>query len=229
MAADPAFLAPATVPDALRALRADDALAVGGGTSVGLLLGQSLIEPGSLVWLGKIPALRGITVTDGQLTAGAAVTLRELSGHPAVRSSLTALATAAGTVGNPRIRAVATVGGSLAHADPRQDLAPTLVALSAVVEITGPDGTRTVPVAGLATGPLETVLRPGELITAVRVPLVPWLRSVYLRCTLAAPPTTRPSPPRRPPAGTLAGRWPRSPSRSAPSVRRCSRCRRPRN
>jgi carbon-monoxide dehydrogenase medium subunit len=208
MAADPAFLAPATVRDALRALRADDALAVGGGTSVGLLLGQSLIEPGTLVWLGKIPALRGITVADGQLTAGAAVTLRELSRHPAVRSSLTALAAAAGIVGNPRIRAVATVGGALAHADPRQDLPPTLVALGATVEITGPDGTRTVPVAGLATGPLETVLRPGELITAVRVPLVPGLRSVYLRFTPDSaadyPSVAAAATATRDPGGTLA-------------------------
>lgn len=183
MAADLAFVAPATVQDALSALRADDALAVGGGTSVGLLLAQSLIEPGVLVWLGKIPALRGITVDGGHLNVGAAVTLRELNRHPVVRSSLTALADAAGIVGNPRIRAVATMGGALAHADPRQDVPPALAALGAAVEITGPEGTRTVPAAGLATGPMDTVLRPGELITTIRIPLVPALRSVYMRFT----------------------------------------------
>jgi aerobic carbon-monoxide dehydrogenase medium subunit len=183
MAAEPMFVTPTTVQEALSAMRADSALAVGGGTSVGLLLGQSLIEPGVLVWLGRIPALRGITVDRGQLSVGAAVTLRELSRHPAVRSSLTALAGAAGIVGNPRIRAVATVGGAVAHADPRQDLPPVLVALEAVVEITGPGGTRTVAAADLATGPMQTVLLPGELITTVRIPIVPALRSVYLRFT----------------------------------------------
>ncbi len=183
MVADGKFVAPATVAEALSALRADDALALGGGTSVGLLLGQSLIEPGVLVWLGRIPALRGITLDDANLRVGAAVTLRELSRHPAARSSLTALAEAAGMVGNPRVRAVATVGGALAHADPRQDLPPALVALGAIVEIAGPEGNRTVPAASLAIGMMETVLRPGEMITAVRIPIVPGMRSVYLRFT----------------------------------------------
>lgn len=208
MAAEPTFVAPATVPEALRALRADGALAVGGGTSVGLLVGQALIEPGVLVWLGRIPALRGITADGGHLRAGAAVTLRELSRHPAVRSSLTALASAAGIVGNPRIRAVATVGGALAHADPRQDLPPALVALGAVVEITGPAGTRTVPAAEMATGPMETVLLPGELITSVRIPLVPALRSVYLRFTPGSaadyPTVAAAAAASRDPDGTLA-------------------------
>ena len=183
MTAGPEFIAPATVADAISALRTEGALAVGGGTSVGLLLGQSLIEPDVLVWLGKIPQLRGITVTDKELVIGATVTLRELSRHPAVRSSLTALADAAGVVGNPRIRAVATLGGALAHADPRQDVPPALAALGAQVDIAGPEGTRTVPSAGLVTGPLETLLGPGELITAIRVPCEPGLRSVYLRFT----------------------------------------------
>ncbi len=183
MAADTRFVAPTTVVEALGALRADGALAVGGGTAVGLLLGHSLIDPRVLVWLGRIPALRRITADGAGLRIGAAVTLRELSRHPAVRSALAALATSAALAGNPRIRSVATVGGALAHADPRQDLPPALLALGAVVEITGQDRSRTVPVDGLATGVMETVLQPGELITAVRIPVLPGLRSVYLRFT----------------------------------------------
>jgi len=181
--ADTTFIAPATVAEALSALRAEDALVLGGGTSVGLLLGQSLIEPGVLVWLGRIPALREITLEGTTLRVGAAVTLRELSRHPTVRSSLTALADAARLVGNPRVRAVATVGGALAHADPRQDLPPALVTLGATAEIDGPEGNRTVPAAQIAVGMMETVLRPGEMITAVRIPIVPGTRSVYLRFT----------------------------------------------
>jgi carbon-monoxide dehydrogenase medium subunit len=183
MAADPGFVVPASLEEALKALRDDDALAVAGGTSVGLLLGQSLIEPGVLVWLNRIPALREISEHDACLDVGATVTLRELSRHPVVRSSLPALADAAGMVGNPRVRAVATVGGALAHADPRQDLPPTLVAFGATVRIVGPEGARTVPAAELAVGLMDTVLHPGELITSVRIPLVPGMRSVYLRYT----------------------------------------------
>lgn len=183
MAANPRFVVPATVPEALGALQATGALAVAGGTSVGLLLGQSLIEPSVLVWLNRIPALREISLDGVCLNVGAAVTLRELSRHPAVRSSLSALADAAGMIGNPRVRAVATVGGALVHADPRQDLPPALVALGATVRIAGPEGARTVPVADLAIGLMETVLEPGELIITVRIPLVPGMRSIYLRFT----------------------------------------------
>lgn len=183
MAADPGFFVPASVEEALGALRDEDALALAGGTSVGLLLGQSLIEPSLLVWLNRIPGLRDISHDDAGITLGATVTLRELSRHPVIRSSLPALADAAGLVGNPRVRAVATVGGALAHADPGQDLPPALVALGATVRIAGPEGTRLVPAAGLAVGLMETVLDPGELITSVRIPLVPGMRSVYLRFT----------------------------------------------
>lgn len=183
MTADPGFVSPATVPEALRALRTDGAVAVAGGTSIGLLLGQSLIEPSLLVWLGRIPGLHELMPGGESLRVGAAVTLRELSRHPTVRSALPALARAAGTVGNARVRSVATVGGALGHADPRQDLPPALAALGATAEITSLEGVRTVPVAQLATGLMETVVAADELITAVRIPLVPRQRSVYLRFT----------------------------------------------
>jgi carbon-monoxide dehydrogenase medium subunit len=183
VAADPEFFVPASVEEALGALRDEDALAVAGGTSVGLLLGQSLIEPSVLVWLNRIPGLRDISQDDACITVGATVTLRELNRHPVIRSSLPALADAAGLVGNPRVRAVATVGGALAHADPSQDLPPALLALGAMVRIAGPKGTRMVPAAELATGLMETVLDPDELITSVRIPLIPGTRSVYLRFT----------------------------------------------
>jgi CO/xanthine dehydrogenase FAD-binding subunit len=92
---EPAFVAPATVPEALAALRTEGAMAVAGGTSIGLLLGQSLIEPSVLVWLGQIPGLRELSFDGATLRVGTAVTLRELSRHPDVRSSLQALAEAA--------------------------------------------------------------------------------------------------------------------------------------
>ncbi|MGH9114550.1 MAG: FAD binding domain-containing protein [Acidimicrobiales bacterium] len=177
------FAAPETVDEAVERLRDDAALALSGGTSLGLLLGQGLVEPSALVWLGRIRALRQVTDAGDHLRIGATVTLRELARHPVVRSSLPALASAAGHVGNPRIRAVATVGGALAHADPRQDLPPALVALQATVVTRGPEGSRTFQVGELATGWMDNVLDVGEVITEVRVPLVPGTRSVYLRYT----------------------------------------------
>ncbi len=179
-------MAPAGVPDALEALGAESSVVLAGGTSIGLLLGQALIEPSTLVWLGRIPSLREVAVEDDRIRIGATVTVRELARHPVVRSRLPAVATAAGSVGNPRIRAVATVGGALGHADPRQDLPPALAASGATVEIAGPGGTRRVDVARLATGLMETVVAPDELITGVDIPLPEAARGVYLRFTPAS-------------------------------------------
>lgn len=184
-AGEPGFAAPATVDEALAELAgAAEPIAVGGGTSVAILLKANLIAPDRIVWLGRVAELRGLAVQpDGALVIGATVTLRELAAAELVRQHAPALAYAAGVVGNPRVRAVATLGGALVHGDPRQDVPPVLLALEARVRIAGPSGPREVPVAGFHTGVLETALADGELVTAVVIPAAPGRRSVYARFT----------------------------------------------
>ena len=184
-AADLEFSVPATLAEALAEMAGDeDVIALGGGTSVGLLLKNELIEPRKIVWLGRIPELRSLTVgPGGELVLGATVTLREIAASPLVRNGYPALAHAAGQVGNPRVRAVATLGGALAHSDARQDVPPVLCALEARVRIAGPSGRREVPSAGFHTGFMETVLAPGELITGVVIPTLPGRRAAYARFT----------------------------------------------
>jgi aerobic carbon-monoxide dehydrogenase medium subunit len=184
-AADLSFRSPATLAGALAELAGDeDAIALGGGTSVALLLKHGLIEPRRIVWLGRVRGLGEIQAgPDGDLAIGATVTLRDLAVSAGVQQQAPALASAAGQVGNPRVRAVATVGGALAHADPRQDLPPVLLALAATARIAGPAGEREVPLARFYTGFMETVLAPGELVTRVIVPPGPGRRSAYLRFT----------------------------------------------
>jgi carbon-monoxide dehydrogenase medium subunit len=177
------FSVPSTVEQAVEALGAPEAVAVSGGTSIGLLIGQGLITPESLVWLGRIPELTRVFEDGDRLVVGAGVTLRTLAGHAAVVARLPAVAAAAAAVGNTRIRAVATVGGTLAHADPRQDLPPALMAHGADVEVAGSHGRRRLPVKQLATGFMSTVLEPDEVITGVSVPLVTGQQSRYNRYT----------------------------------------------
>lgn len=185
LAGDLDFSAPATLSEALAELAAgEDAVAMGGGTSVGLLLKNNLIEPGKIVWLAKIPELREIVAgPGGDLVIGATVTLREIAGSGVIRRAFPALAYAAGQVGNPRVRAVATLGGALAHSDARQDVPPILYALDARVRIAGPGGDREIPAAGFHTGFMETVLDQGELVTHVVIPAVAGRRSAYARYT----------------------------------------------
>jgi carbon-monoxide dehydrogenase medium subunit len=183
--ADLAFCAPHRLDDALAELSAgDDAVALGGGTAIGLLLKNDLIEPRRIVWLGRIPGLRRLEAGPGaDVSIGATVTLREIARSGAILERFPALAYAAGRVGNPRVRAVATLGGALAHSDPRQDVPPILQALQARVRIAGPAGTREVPVAGFHTGFMETILAADELLTDVLIPAIPGRRAAYARFT----------------------------------------------
>jgi aerobic carbon-monoxide dehydrogenase medium subunit len=184
-AAELSFSAPVTVAGAVAELsEPGDVLAMSGGTSVALLLKHGLAQPRKIVWLGRIPGLRHLEAgADGGLSIGALTTLRELAASSAVRGSAPALAGAAGRAGNPRVRSVATLGGALAHGDPRQDVPPVLLALEATVRIAGPSGEREMPVAHFHTGFMETALAPGEIVTGVALPAVPGRRARYARFT----------------------------------------------
>ena len=152
---DLAFCVPSTVEETIGELAEDeDVILMGGGTSVGLLLKNDLIAPRKIVWLTKIPALRRLSASpEGSVVVGATVTLRELAGSEVIRARYPALAYAASRVGNPRVRAVATVGGALTHSDARQDVPPVLYALGATVQVQGPGGDRDLPGAAGAQCP----------------------------------------------------------------------------
>lgn len=167
------YLQPASVDEAVDLLQryGDDAHLVAGGTSVVLMLRQQLLQPAVLVGLRGIPELRGIRVEgDGSLVIGATSTIRSLERAPAVTRYAPALAEALGEVATVRIRNQATIGGSLAHADPAQDPPPILIALDAVARVTGPGGEREIRLDELFVDLFETSLEPGEVITSVVLP-----------------------------------------------------------
>jgi carbon-monoxide dehydrogenase medium subunit len=75
------------------------------------------------------------------------------------------------TVANLRVRAAGTLGGNLCFAEPHSDPATLLVALGAEVELASRSGTRRLPVQDFVMGPLQTALAPGEIMTAIRIPV----------------------------------------------------------
>ena len=101
------------------------------------------------------------------------MTHRDAEVSPLLRERLPVLAETFRRVGTIRIRHMGTVGGALAHADPNQDPPVTLLALGARVEIRRSGGQRELPLAELFRGYYETSLEPGEVVTAVTVPLLP--------------------------------------------------------
>ena len=168
---------------ALMADLGEDAELLGGGTSLMTMAKLGLVEPAQVIALGEVDELRGLQATpDGGLRLGATTTIREVEMSPLVRSRAPGLAQAAGHVATVRIRNQATVGGTLVHADPNQDLPPMLMVHDAVARITGPAGERAVPVADLFLDFFETVVEPDEILHSVVVPPpAEGLRTGYLK------------------------------------------------
>jgi carbon-monoxide dehydrogenase medium subunit len=178
------LLQPRSLPEAVAMLAryGDDARALGGGTTLVILMKQRALYYPYLVDLQTIPGLAEIKVESDGVRIGALVTHRRLECSPVIRASFPALADAFGQIGNVRIRQTASVGGNLAHADYRLDPPPALLVLGAEVSLFGAHGARTVPLSQFFRGLYETVLEPTELLIDIKVPFVPEnSRAVYLR------------------------------------------------
>ncbi len=178
------FHAPTSLDEALSLLdeHGEDARPIAGGTAMVNLLKQNLVYADHLVGLGKVPGLRGITRSNGDLRIGALTRHREVERSADVADAAPLLQEAYSRVATVRIRNMATVGGGLTHADPAQDPPPALMALGARVVLASLTGTRELPVEDLFVDYYETALEPGELLTEVIVPAQsPDAKGVYLK------------------------------------------------
>jgi len=178
------LLQPRSLPEAVEMLarHGDDARALGGGTTLIILMKQRALYYPYLVDLQTIPGLGEINVESDGVRIGALVTHRRIECSSVIRASFPALANAFEQIGNVRIRQTASVGGNLAHADYRLDPPPVLLVLGAEVSLFGAKGTRTVPLSQFFTGLYETALEPAELLVDIKVPFMPEnSRAIYLR------------------------------------------------
>jgi hypothetical protein len=139
-----------------------------GGHSLLLQANRGGIASSLLVDLKNIHALSGVELEpDGTLKIGAMSTIRTIATDELVRAQYPALAEAALLIGDAQLRNRATLGGSLALADPEADLPALILALEARIVIKGLQNPRTMPAAEFFTGSRQTVLKPGEVITSV--------------------------------------------------------------
>jgi CO/xanthine dehydrogenase FAD-binding subunit len=168
---------PTTLAEALAALSEQpDALVLAGGTDLLVEINEGhrrLADDVMVLSVNRVPDLRSWTLdrAAGTLRLGAAVTYTELAAEP-LAGVLPALAQAARTVGSPQIRNAATIGGNVVTCSPAGDGLPVLSALDATVELSGGDGVRELAIDAFMVGVKQTALRPGELLTAVTVPLL---------------------------------------------------------
>jgi carbon-monoxide dehydrogenase medium subunit len=159
------------------------AFPLAGGTDLLVQLRTGLREAKVIVDLKRIPELQTISCDrDAGLSIGAAVSCARLCEHIGVRGIYPGLVDAASIIGGTAIRGRATLGGNLCNAAPSADTIPALMVLGATCHVEGPSGCRKVPVESFCTGPGQTVLAEGEILTAIDIP-APVTRSggCYLR------------------------------------------------
>lgn len=165
---------PESLDEALTLLgELEDARPLAGGHSLLPMMKLRLAAPAALVDLGRIPELAGVRRDGEELRIGAMTVYADVAASDEVREGCPALAETIRVIGDRQVRNRGTVGGSVAHADPAADLPTTLVALDADLEVRGPDGGRSIPAREFFLGTFTTALEPGELVTALRVPVTP--------------------------------------------------------
>ncbi len=159
---------PSTIEEALAALAAsDDARALAGGQSLLPSMKLGLAAPADLVDLSGIEGLREISATKSLVKIGAMATHAQVAAADAVQRTIPALARLADGIGDPAIREVGTIGGSLANNDPAACYPAAALALGATIHT----DRREIAADAFFTGLYETALEPGELITAVSFPI----------------------------------------------------------
>jgi CO/xanthine dehydrogenase FAD-binding subunit len=172
------YAAPRSLGEALELLHEGDVTIVAGGTD---LMPQShggkTRFGATLMNIRRIPELAGIALDGATVRIGALTTISALLVSPLVRERLPILAEAADHFASEQVRNGATVGGNVCNASPAGDTLVPLAVLDATVELASkPNGaivTRALPLLEFLAGPGRTRREPGELLTAVCVPLPP--------------------------------------------------------
>ena len=165
------YVAPRTLEDALRLVErhGDEAKILAGGHSLLPLMKLRLAQPRYVIDIGRLRNMNYIREENGQIAIGALTTHAEIESSALLRAKCPLLSETAASIGDVQVRNRGTLGGSLAHADPAADYPAAVLALNAEIIAASTGGTRTIPVSEYFLDMLTTALRPGEILSQVRV------------------------------------------------------------
>ena len=170
-----AYHRPASVSEAVGLLAdfGDEALALAGGHSLIPMMKLRLASPAHLVDLGGIPDLKGVRADGSDIVIGAMTTQHELIGSNLLGAKLPILRETSLLIADPQVRYVGTLGGNVANGDPGNDMPAVMVCLGASYHVAGKAGERRIPAREFYQGAYVTALEPGEILTAIRIPVPP--------------------------------------------------------
>lgn len=151
----------------------DEAKLLAGGHSLIPLLKLRFAQPKHLIDIRHIPGLHGVREAGGAIIIGATTTHWIVESSELLQQKLPILAEAASQIGDPQVRNMGTIGGSVAHADPAADLPAVMLAVNAEMTAVGPKGSRTIKAEDFFVDLLTSALAPNEVLTQIRIPLPP--------------------------------------------------------
>jgi aerobic carbon-monoxide dehydrogenase medium subunit len=159
------------VDEAIQALSDQpEAKLLAGGHSLLPLMKLRLATPPLLVDISRIADLKYVKEDDDRVAIGALTRHHDVANSEVLQEVCPIVAYAAGEIGDPQVRHVGTIGGSVAHADPASDTPTVLVALGAEMVVQGPGGVRNVAAVDFFKGLFEPDLATNEVLTEIRVP-----------------------------------------------------------
>ncbi|MGH9775009.1 MAG: FAD binding domain-containing protein [Candidatus Acidiferrales bacterium] len=167
------YSAPKSLEEALRLIErhGDEAKLLAGGHSLLPLMKLRLASPRYLIDIGRVRNLDYIHESNGHIAIGALATHAQIEASELLREKSPLLPETAAEIGDVQVRNRGTLGGSLAHADPAADYPAAVLALDAEIVASSSKGSRTIRARDFFVDMMTTALRPGEILTEVRVPV----------------------------------------------------------
>jgi len=160
-----------SVDDAIGALTGDsEALLISGGTDLLLKLRSGEYPERALISIHRLGELTGVEKRpDGAIVIKPCTCFSDIIKAPVIRETLPAFCDAAGQIGSPQIRNVATIGGNICNGAVSADTAPLLLVYNALLELKDENGTVNVPIQEFYTGPGKTVRKHTQILTSVKI------------------------------------------------------------
>lgn len=149
----------------------DDAKVIAGGQSLVPLLSLRFAAPSTLVDIGGLVDLKGISLVGSTLRIGALTRHSQVETDPVILAEVPLLARAASWVAHPQIRNRGTLGGSVAHGDSAAEFPAALLALDATIVAWSRSGERRIPAIDFFDSYFTTALTQGELLAAIEIPV----------------------------------------------------------
>ena len=150
-----------------------EAQIIAGGSDVLVQMREGKRAGKELISIYGLDELRGVSIDEEEnIRIGSLSSFSHITRDPIIQKYINVLGEAVDMVGGPQIRNIGTIGGNTCNGVTSADSASTLHAWEAIVELTGKNGVRRLPIKDfyLRAGKVDIRAEEGEIQTAILIP-----------------------------------------------------------